>query len=953
LQVRKLVFNLPRETVIQKVREAGRFLGAGKRELGFYLREVKERKLYVQQGCSTFRQFVRLNTDLEPREANELVRVSEAMEELPAINNAFADGHLFWSAVRAMVRVATPKTEEEWVEFARNNTVYEVEKKVASLRRGDRPRDTRFRGSPLRFPHKFNATPELHQAIESLTAVLSKRRGAPVTEEETLLIACQTTMAMEIQADSEDARQGKERKLPSTYRLVIMVCEFCRRFLALLPDGPEIIDSRTAMKLIQGAEVVDLRNAEPGTGEKSPEGVEEGIDQRNKLTHVCQPPPQVIVPPEAVLKGSEERPEGEAGPLDVTDVGAGAGELASPQSVPEPASGAGTGDTPPEADSSRGEKAADVEGEAPEEACELTHVCQQAPQVVLPQGSALGESGDPAPTESPTVPSQVPAPSEPPVPGLPSWAKSAPLIPADPQLRIQHAPNLSTSERPTVPLDERAPRSSPELTRLVLTRAGYFCVIPGCTNLAEFSHHLEWWSQGGPTDLLHMVGVCGPCHDAGIHKGFLLVSGTAGNIVVSRKDGRAVATGATVLPVKLEVEPAPARSRDLPGAEVPALGNRPGGTAPLSIPAEISPAWWLEHRHLFEWSERQKALVLLPDRELPGEAAAFEDPPPAPPAGSSPRERLEGFIGQESAVRNLKGLVAAAKLRGEVPAPALLAGPAGLGKTTLANLAARDLGTRLQVGAGPALADVLALLRLLVSLRKGDVLFIDEIHGLPTPVAECLYQAIDDGVISITVLSGSEARLVKFRLEPFVLIGATTEEAQLPKPLHSRFALRERLDLYATGELAAIAVARGKALGVEVTPEAAESLARGSRGTPRELLAAVSTARDGAQVAAGRAEGVVITREFAEGALRARGIDRFGLSEMDRRILRALHEKGGAIGLRTLADLLGESPRAIQEVHEPFLLRAGWLARTRRGRVLTEKARQVVVFGFDSGRKMA
>jgi Holliday junction DNA helicase RuvB len=403
-----------------------------------------------------------------------------------------------------------------------------------------------------------------------------------------------------------------------------------------------------------------------------------------------------------------------------------------------------------------------------------------------------------------------------------------------------------------------------------------------------------------------------------------------------------VATGATVLPVKLEVEPAPARSGDLPGAEVPPLGNRPGGAAAFVIPAEISLAWWLEHRHLFEWSERQKALVLLPDRGLAGEAAAFADPPPAPPPGSSPRERLEGFIGQESAVRNLRGLVAAAKLRGEVPAPALLAGPSGLGKTTLANLAARDLGTRLQVGAGPALADFLALLRLLVSLRKGDVLFIDEIHGLPTAVAECLYQAIDEWALSILFICGSEARLVKLRLERFFLIGATTEEAQLPKPFHSRFALRERLDLYTPGELAAIAVARGKALGVEVTPEAAETLAHGSRGTPRELLAAVSTARDEAQVAAGRADGVVITREFAEGALRSRGIDRFGLSEMDRRILRALHERGGAIGLRTLADLLGENPRAILEVHEPYLLRAGWIGRTRRGRVLTEKARRVV-----------
>jgi len=260
---------------------------------------------------------------------------------------------------------------------------------------------------------------------------------------------------------------------------------------------------------------------------------------------------------------------------------------------------------------------------------------------------------------------------------------------------------------------------------------------------------------------------------------------------------------------------------------------------------------------------------------------------------------------------------------------------------------------RLQVIAGPALTDPLALLQILVSLRKGDVLFIDEIHGLPRPLAECFYPAVDDRAISLPVICGGETRSVKLRLEPFFLIGATTEEAQLPKPLHSRFALRERLDLYSTGELAAIAVARGRALGVEVTPEAAEMLARGSRGTPRDLVAAVSMARDQAQVAAGRAEGVVITPQFAEQALRARGIDRFGLSEIDRRILRTLADKTRAIGLRTLADLLGESPRAILEVHEPYLVRAGLVTRTHRGRALTAEARRLLVALEVPGRRTA
>jgi len=383
------------------------------------------------------------------------------------------------------------------------------------------------------------------------------------------------------------------------------------------------------------------------------------------------------------------------------------------------------------------------------------------------------------------------------------------------------------------------------------------------------------------------------------------------------------------------------------------------GTAPsLVIPAEISPAWWLEHRHCFEWSERQRALVLRPGEEVPiGPAVIFEDPPGAPPVPSTPSaspsdpDLLDGFIGQEAAVANLKRLVYGAKLRGTVPPPALLAGPPGLGKTTLANLAARELGTRTRVAAGPALADTFTLFKLLVSLGKGDVLFIDEIHGLPTSLGECFYQALDQGTVSMTIVCGSEAHLVKLRLEPFFFIGATTEEAKIAKPLLSRFVLRERLDLYSTAELAAIAMVRARGLGVEIAPEAAEALASASRGTPRELVGLLLMARDEAQVSLGRPDGAVITPEIAESTLRSRGIDRFGLWEIERKILCVLHAKGGAVGLHTLADMLGESWLAIRDVHEPFLLRDGWLVRTRKGRILTDRARRVVTFGLESGRR--
>jgi Holliday junction DNA helicase RuvB len=200
-----------------------------------------------------------------------------------------------------------------------------------------------------------------------------------------------------------------------------------------------------------------------------------------------------------------------------------------------------------------------------------------------------------------------------------------------------------------------------------------------------------------------------------------------------------------------------------------------------------------------------------------------------------------------------------------------------------------------------------------------------------------LYQALDERALSIPVFEGVRPRLVKIRLEPFLLIGATTEECLLPAPLRSRFAIRERLDFYAIEDLAKMAIEEGKAKGFEVTPDGAAVLARGARGTPRILLGHLTRARDLASL-----EEAAVDAGVARRALERAGIDRRGLTETDRKILEILHDRGGPVSLRTLSDLLGESPETVAEVYEPHLLREGYIARTWRGRIATEKAGLVV-----------
>ena len=308
-------------------------------------------------------------------------------------------------------------------------------------------------------------------------------------------------------------------------------------------------------------------------------------------------------------------------------------------------------------------------------------------------------------------------------------------------------------------------------------------------------------------------------------------------------------------------------------------------------------------------------------------------------------ERIDEYVGQRELIERLGIAIEASKSRAEPVEHILLHGPPGLGKTTLAHVIAREMDRKLHTTSGPALARGTDLVSSLTRLEAGDVLFIDEIHRLPIAVEEFIYPAMEDFRIDVTVDAGLHARTVQITCKPFTLIGATTRAGLLSAPLRSRFGLLHHLKYYGLDELSAILSRSASLLSVgPIAPEAVTRIAERSRGTPRIANRLLRRVRDFAVV---RGDGAVTTK-LVDDALKLEGVDELGLDELDRSYLRTIGEvyEGGPVGLETVSATMNEDSGTLEDVVEPYLLQIGFLARTRRGRMLTRQSAAFLGIAF-------